>query len=105
MVKFSQISTPKGCFILAQGNALGKVIQKTNQALKGRLNAVRVSFQKILSRPFRACEFYYVPVPRALPWARISRPVGAGIVTNNPFGAGIGLNRLVGAEGGNHVIS
>jgi len=33
---------------------------------------------ELLKHPFGVCDFYYGPFPRALPWAGIKRPFGAG---------------------------
>jgi hypothetical protein len=60
---------PTGRLMIAQGNALGKMVGK-DQALKGRPNRLW------LARPFRAGSIQ-TELPRALPWAALDRPFGA----------------------------
>ena len=64
----------KGRDSLAQGNAPG--IQKSLQleALKGR-NIMR--WMCLFVSPFQSFDFSRIQKPRALPWAKLSRPFGA----------------------------
>src|SRR3990167_1343381 len=68
------LSAPKGRNREAQGNALGREPIMRSVALKGRdRGPVEPGF-----RPFRAWAFIPTRFPRALPWAVVLRPFGAG---------------------------
>ena len=73
-------NAPTGQVILAQGNALGKNATGCG-ALKGQVKkmAKPITTHKI-NLPFQGVAFYYLPQPRALPWAKITCPVGAFFV-------------------------
>src|SRR4051812_40413776 len=59
--------SPKGCKMLAQGNALGVALKLWVQALKGR--------KRLPVAPFQGwARAQHEPYPRALPWAELLPP-------------------------------
>ena len=69
---------------LSPGHRPGYSNRNPNPALKGRLihhqqTQMQNGFGRFVS-PFQGCWILLVPVPRALPWAGISRPVGADFI-------------------------
>jgi hypothetical protein len=67
-------SAPKGRNSIAQGNALGTEAIPRSVALKGRdRGPAKRGF-----RPFKAAALIPTRLPRALPWAVVLRPFGAG---------------------------
>ena len=92
------LHAPKGQHEIAQGNALGKPVDR-KKALKGRnlrLHGARNSHQSEHVSPFQGSNILIGQGPRAMPWAISLRPFRAQI--SNPLQPVPSPRRQLGSE-------